>query len=239
MKVYVINLDKDKEKMASIDAQLRRLGVEYERFPAIYAKEMPEDERDKAVNRFRWWCAMGRPIAPAEIGCALSHFAIYRQIEEPVCILEDDVILGERFKENLAQVESFVDTAKPQVVMLSDHTGMYRNVEVIGGAIRRSSTAMCTDGYVITPAAGKALLEQNCPIIVPCDTWGRWSKQGKIEIYHALPNAVSQDQVTFGSSTFAERVVVADLPPARWMWHKAKRCVGRAVDLILVKVTGR
>ena len=76
MKVFVINLDKDKDRMASIDAQLKGLGVQYERISGVYAKNLPGQERKCFVNNFRWWCAVGRPISPAEIGCAMSHYGI-------------------------------------------------------------------------------------------------------------------------------------------------------------------
>ena len=40
MKVYVINLDKNVERMLSMKAQLDRFGLVYERFPAIYGKQL-------------------------------------------------------------------------------------------------------------------------------------------------------------------------------------------------------
>ena len=61
MKVFLVNLDKNPERLAAADAQLRKLGVEYERFPAVYGADLPKAEKRQAVNRFRWWCAVGRP----------------------------------------------------------------------------------------------------------------------------------------------------------------------------------
>ena len=60
MKVYLINLDSETERLAAADAQLKRLGVEYERFPAVRGSALTKGERDVAVNGFRWWCAVGR-----------------------------------------------------------------------------------------------------------------------------------------------------------------------------------
>ena len=233
MKVFVINLDKDKDRMASVDAQLRKLGVDYERVSGVHAKEMPIEERNRAVNRFRWWCAIGRPIVPAEIGCALSHYNIYRSMKngEVFCILEDDVMLTDDFPIRLKEIESFVDVRKPQVIMLSSH-----NRPQSGTGIVRSRSAMCTDAYVITQSAAKALIKANLPMQVPCDHWWRWESKGLIELYHALPISVEQDQDQFGTSTQQNAVQVSSYPPFKWITHKIKRLLGKTFDLILLRL---
>ena len=38
MKVFLVNLDKNPERLAAADAQLRMLGVEYERFRRCMAR---------------------------------------------------------------------------------------------------------------------------------------------------------------------------------------------------------
>jgi len=227
MKVYVINLDKDREKLAFVGGQLSRLGVSYERVPGVYGKDIPKDEFDCYYNHFRWWCANGRPIVPAEVGCALSHYGIYKRMDEKevVCILEDDVILADAFKERLCEVEKFVDVAKPQVVMLSSHNRPKTEIGIV-----RSASAICTDGYVITGLAAKALLKANMPMQVPCDCWRRWISKGIIELYHALPIVVSQNQAVFGTSTQADAVEVSSYPWPKWMAHKFKRVIGKTID---------
>ena len=230
MKVFLINLDQDKEKLAFVDEQLKRLGVDYTRVAGIYGKSLPQVEYKAAFSKFRWWCAVGRPIVPAEIGCALSHYGIYRGMRagEVVCILEDDVILGEEFPARLKEVEQFVDVRKPQVVMLSSHRH-----ERQGRGVVRSSTAMCTDGYVITQPAAVALLKANLPMQVPCDHWWRWQKHGLIELFHALPTVVSQNQEEFGTSTQNGAILVKDYPFCKKVIHKFKRCIGKSIDFIL------
>lgn len=231
MKVYVVNLDRSKDRLASVDSQLRRLGVAYERVSAVDARAMTEKERARAVNRFRWWCAVGRRVEPAEVGCALSHKGIYERMSggEHVCILEDDVIIKDTFPMQLEEVEKAIDSAKPQVYLLSNRKNRFH-----GAGIVRSAYGFCTDGYVITKAAADAILAVNTPLKVPCDHWGRWVKQGVIELYHVLPESISQDRETFGSSTQADMKYVKDFPIGRWILHKAKRLVGFHIDKILL-----
>lgn len=239
MKVFLVNLDRDKDRLANANEQLVRLGIAYERIPAVYGKGLSVAEKRRAVNRFRWWCAIGRPISDAEIGCALSHQLIYRRmISESIpcaCIFEDDIVLNDRICQVLEMVEKHMDPAKSQVVMLSDHTGMYANDKFETMEIRRSGSAMCTDGYCITKTAATKLLQCNCPIITPCDLWGRWATMGRIDLYHALPSVCKQDQRKFGSSTTEGRVAVSGLPWFLLALHKTRRCVGKMLDWALLR----
>ena len=241
LKTFVINLEKDTERMASIDRQLRQLGLVYERISAAYGKDLSVGERREVFSAFRWWCAMGRPVAPAEIGCALSHYNIYRRMTEDeslqyCCILEDDIALSQAFNSTLKEVERWIDPMKPQVVILNDHQNAYGGLSV---GIHRSPGGTCTDGYVLTRVAARNLLDANLPIIVPCDTWGRWVRQGRIELYHAVPAVVRQMQDVFGSMTSENRSDVSKLPLPKRILHKAKRAVGKTLDMCLVKITGR
>ncbi len=235
MKIYLINLDKDAEKLAFMMRQLEALGIQYTRVPAVYGKAMAASELKKMYRPFRWWCAVGRPIVPAEVGCASSHFGIYARMKvgEAVCILEDDVVLDAAFVARLKEVERFVDAAKPQVVMLSSH-GQPRD----GVGIVRSPDAMCTDAYVITPPAAEAILRANRPLIVPCDHWRRWVECGLIELYHALPTVARQDQVTFVGTTSEGRRDERRLS-MKFFWRKLGRLVGKPLDHLLWKVTGK
>ena len=242
MKVFLVNLDRDKERLSSIDGQLKAIGIDYERVSAVYGKDLSSAERQAAFDPFRWWCAMGRSVAPAEIGCALSHYNIYRRMvaDENLdfcCILEDDVALSPEFKMTLEEVGRWIDSSKPQVVILNDHQNKYGTLPPGIHLSRYGGT--CTDGYVLTRVAARNLLDANLPIIVPCDTWGRWVRQGRIELYHAVPAVVRQKQEVFGSTTSEQRVDVSRLSFPKRLLHKAKRAIGKSLDICLMKVTGR
>lgn len=220
MKVYVINLDRDKDKLAFMDSQLRDLGVEYERISGVWGADIPGGY-EKFVHRFRWWCAIGRAVKPAEVGCALSHYSIYEKITEPVCILEDDVRIDEEFPRRLVEIEALIEVSRPQVVLLSSHEQKRQ-----GRGIKRDSRGMCTDGYVITPAAAQMLRRANLPMIVPCDHWNRWVRLQGLELFHSLPPVVQQCQERFGTSTQANVSRVDQYPLIQWLAHKSARVMG-------------
>jgi glycosyl transferase family 25 len=216
--------------MKVINARLKELNVEYERISASDAKLLRLNENDGSVNRFRWWCAIGRPVRPGEIGCALSHYNLYRKISETVCILEDDVIIRDQFVDVLKRVEQWINPKLPQVVLLSNHTK--RKYDDIG--IYKTKSDMYTEGYVITPVAAKALINVNYPLQRPCDHWGVWSKRGVIELFHAIPTVCSQEQDRFVSGTVdSKSFKVSDLNFVRWIFHKVKRVIGKIIDRML------
>lgn len=249
MKTFLINLDKDTVKLAALDRQLKSLGIIYERVPGIYGKGLSEKARRAAFRPFRWWCAVGRPIAPAEIGCALSHYGIYkRMLDEKIpCafIFEDDVIVAPDFNEVLKAIEGWIDKDKPQVILFSNHGNIdfSRRSPVCkfdgGVSLYGTHSGTCAESYCLTHAAAKALLWQNHPMITPCDNWGRWVKNRTIELYHAFPTTCSQNQVEFGSSTSMGRVSVAGLSSVRYVLHKFKRAMGKTIDMGLQMITKR
>jgi len=92
-KVYVINLDKDKDRMEKISKQLNDLNIEYTRFPAILGSKIVEHEYlSPACSIF---CTDGIK------GCALSHKFIWDDMlknnYKNVLILEDDASLDSDF----------------------------------------------------------------------------------------------------------------------------------------------
>lgn len=234
MQIFVVNLARDTMRWEAVHSQLLNAEVEHERFPAVNGRVLPQEERRKTVNSFRWWCAVGRPVRVGEIGCALSHYGIYKMVKDsPVCILEDDVILDKKFKSVLAYVERNIDCSLPQVILLSNHTHKRQDVST-DLCLRQAKSDMYTEGYVITPLAADALLKANFPLQCPCDWWGRWVRKGIIKLYHAYPTVCSQDQTQYVSGTVdSDAFNVKNLSLFRFCLHKFLRLIGIIVDRML------
>ncbi|MBQ0425162.1 glycosyltransferase family 25 protein, partial [Proteus mirabilis] len=90
MKIYIVNLEKDIERKASIKAQLDALNLDYQFISAVYGKALSQEEIAQLSPDFE----KTRLTLP-ELGCALSHLKVYREIiknnDEIALILEDDV----------------------------------------------------------------------------------------------------------------------------------------------------
>ncbi|MBO7720831.1 MAG: glycosyltransferase family 25 protein [Kiritimatiellae bacterium] len=191
MKVFLVNLDRNPERLADISRELAELGVEFERVSAVYGRSLGEDEKRRSVARFKWWCLNGTAPRDGEIGCALSHLKTYRRFletgENCCCVLEDDLLFDRRFKEQLGRIEKWIDPNRAQVVLMTNYSAEKGGDE---WRIVRSAGDSSTEAYVITKTAAAELLKRNYPVCTPSDGWRFWAKRGWIELYHAFPTMV-------------------------------------------------
>ena len=92
-KVYVINLEKDKERLKEFDTQMSKNRIKYERFNAIVGSKVLKD--DRLTDYCNTFCTDGMK------GCALSHRTIWDSMVKNgyrnVMICEDDAMIPESF----------------------------------------------------------------------------------------------------------------------------------------------
>lgn len=105
MKTYIINLEKDKDRMTFMDDQMNMLGIKYDRVEAVDGKTYIGDEYDKefAIKE------NGLPLKSGELGCLLSHKRCWQKFlesdDEYALIFEDDVFIkNKNFKDTLDKV---------------------------------------------------------------------------------------------------------------------------------------
>ena len=223
MKVYLINLDKNKTRLAHMKAQLMNSGIEFERIPAVYGKSLSVDEMHRGVASFRALCAMGRSMTRGEIGCARSHLSIYKMIDEPVWVFAGGIDVSVNLKAALNECFAFLDVEKPRVVILSGHcfstTSQARFVPV--------SAALCTDAYCINKAAALIIAKANYPIVSVADSWGRWSRRYGIQIYRFNPPIVRQNNARFGTDISAS---IRSWHGLYWVGYKVGRVFTKLID---------
>ena len=99
-KVFVINMEKDKEKLAKIDKVMKDNRIVYERFNAVNGSKVIRDHRlSEYCNTF---CTDGMK------GCALSHRTIWDIMIEHgyknVLVFEDDVHIDKTFDNKFQNV---------------------------------------------------------------------------------------------------------------------------------------
>ena len=82
-KVVVINLDRRQDRMEQLDPQLKRLGIEYERYSAI-------DGLAEGIN-------------PIHAG-RMSHIEVMKQVTGLTLILEDDALFVDDFNQRFEEV---------------------------------------------------------------------------------------------------------------------------------------
>ncbi len=107
--ITIISLAKDEKRRRRIVQQCKTLGLNYKLFDAIDGNTLTQAELDKVYAEKNTISAIGRRLSRGEIGCALSHLSVYKQMLSEnikiMIILEDDAILSPKFKEALQIID--------------------------------------------------------------------------------------------------------------------------------------
>ncbi len=104
VRILVINLDAQKERMAFQTSQLESLGLVFERI-AAYDKNHPTIFRQDG-----YWDTWQRTLSEPERACLLSHQKAWQFIAEgdvPGLVLEDDAVLSNNIAEILQSLSLF------------------------------------------------------------------------------------------------------------------------------------
>lgn len=227
MKVFVINLDRNPERLKSVTGQLAALGIEFERIVAVDGRA---EARRPTVREFLVNAGF---LTPGERGCAMSHLKVCeRMIRDGLpmaAVFEDDVRLGGELPRVLAEIADFMSDELPRVVLLNAHGCDERK----RSGIERISTGFCTDGYALNLAAARLVVRLNRPVCSVADSWRRWIARGGLNLHRAWPTTVTQAKDVFalsettpgyrplrGLRLWLHRVVKVVLLPLDWLWWR-------------------
>ena len=166
--IYVINLDRDVERMASIRANLEALGLPFERLSAVMGKDVPEWEKLVDLPTYAWRNRLDIPRA-GEVGCYLSHLKAmetFLRSDAPWCVvLEDDV---EVLPSCMTVLRSLTEKDDWDLVKLFNfHSGMpVKKRELVGGhrLVAHLTRTTSSAAYVVNRRAAETLLKSMRPI---------------------------------------------------------------------------
>ncbi len=166
--IYVINLDRDAERMASIRANLGALGLPFERLPAVMGKDVPDWEKLVDLPAYGWRNRLETPRA-GEVGCYLSHLKAmetFLRTGAPWCvILEDDVEVLPACAEVLRSLAEKDDW--DLVKLFNFHSGMPVTKRPLSGGHRlvaHLTRTTSSAAYVVNRRAAETLLKSMRPI---------------------------------------------------------------------------
>jgi len=106
MKALVLNLAAETERMAYMEAQLRALGLAFERLEAVTPATLTPPPDD------RYWSLWKRPLRQTECAAFASHLAAWRRVaagDQPWLILEDDAVLMPGVPDLLTAIEAIAE----------------------------------------------------------------------------------------------------------------------------------
>ncbi|OOF43732.1 Lsg locus protein 4 [Rodentibacter rarus] len=208
MNKYLISLDKDEQRRVLFFAQPDT--ADFSVFSAINTMQREWDELAQQFDLVQFEQRYGRKVTKGEIGCTLSHLAVYRLIVEDMAVAEDDYALvceddalfAPNFQQNLTALLSQPHTM-PIVLIGQSKIAQFNDVELeinypttlsflchqAGGvayAYPYKSYFAGTVGYLIKKSAARVFLkqlEQGKPFWLADDFW--W-----FETQFGLPNQV-------------------------------------------------
>lgn len=166
--IYVINLDKDIERMASIKKNIHSFGLNFIRIPAILGKSVPDW---KQLVDEKLYSARNRRTMPrlGEVGCYLSHLKAMETFlltNEPWCvILEDDTEVLPDFLKVLEKLNTRKDW--DLVKLFNFHSGMpfrMRKLTQEHKLVLHFTRTTSSAAYVINRKAAEVLLKTMLPI---------------------------------------------------------------------------
>jgi len=163
--IFVINLDSDTERLASLTAALKdEHGFELIRIPAVWGRELPALARLLLTQNGGWVARKG------ELGCFLSHVKAWEAVAvrgSSYCIiLEDDAV-----PIALGRLRSLTIPPDAELVFINDRMSpgpRYADrkciptcLPIIESLRKLSSTggSAGSDGYILTSEAAKKLID--------------------------------------------------------------------------------
>ena len=186
MKCFVVNLDRDRERLEATRVLFSSAGMEFERVHAVDARAMTAAELHEACPRFRFYIANARRVKPGEIGCALSHRKTWATVAERnlplAAVLEDDILVDmDVFKNHLAAIETMNDPAVPTVWLMNHGLPKPDRLDGEWYDIREADGRVWAWGaycYALNTAAARRLVELLTPIVNVCDAWSTFARCG-------------------------------------------------------------
>lgn len=192
--VFVINLDCSADRLESAQKQLSSCGITMERFPAIYGKSLTLQQVEECYDPALNYAKFRRPLSPGEIGCYLSHRAVWRKMVEhnisAAVVLEDDIQVETGFPDVLQQVRRLKGW---DMIKLSDNrNGQGEHALPLDDTYRLVNfhkVPNCTTGYAISLSGARKLLSRE-RFYRPVDVDLQFYNELDLTLYSILPYTI-------------------------------------------------
>jgi glycosyl transferase family 25 len=196
--VFIINLERSPDRRQHMTEKATALGLPVTFFPAVDGRTLSAEEL-KRYEPARTRRLYGREMKPGELGCHFSHERLWQKlVEESIpwaLILEDDVLLDASLVPALREVPAL---SRPWELIRFAATRQRRSrvVEPLGEGrrlARLNRGGMGTQGYALSLAGARRLLEYTRDVVYPVDeAIDRYWENG-LDLYALMPYPVADD----------------------------------------------
>lgn len=199
--IFLINLDSSIDRLHESYLRLNPIGIDFERFNAVYGAKISVDERNKFYSEELNLKQYHKPLSPGEIGCYMSHLKVLQHIVDNnikyAIILEDDFkIVGDlslaikslkniSFEWDMIKLAEYGDRERPTAYEFKVNEHFNLRVQ------KKVSAGTCAQAISLNGA--RKILNSSIPFGRPVDTdyqhW--WEKD--IEVLTLSPCPLKQD----------------------------------------------
>jgi glycosyl transferase, family 25 len=164
--IFVINLDRSTDRLASITQTFAQASMTFTRWPAVDGRVLPEPLRGYFADH---------RLTPGELGCYASHVAIWEHMVRagvPVALVcEDDIRVPPQFASHLVDTISAAPTGWEVIKLSSPANRATHAVAQINAGhalVRYWRVPMWTGAYLIALSGARKLLAFRCLTISTC-----------------------------------------------------------------------
>jgi glycosyl transferase family 25 len=167
IKSYLINLDRNKDRLNFFISNFKKIGLEFTRISGIDGSKFSKEEFDN-FSKIR--PRRNIPWLPGQMGCFLSHYHAWGKIatgtERFCAVFEDDIHISTDLK-NILDNDQWIpddfdiirlETSTNRILLTKNPVLKYGNRKIYGV----KSTSWCAGGYILSRSAAQKLI--NLPI---------------------------------------------------------------------------
>ncbi|AMM84959.1 glycosyltransferase family 25 protein [Martelella sp. AD-3] len=204
MKIYLLNLEDDRDRLAHATAVFAAKGLAFERLAAVDGRKMTDVERSE---RLAFPAAGSFDLSPSQVGCYLSHVHAWERFLETdaalAAIFEDDVHLGEDIDRLFYAPEPWIpndaDIVKLETCLQKVPLPEKAESAVLGRKlVRLTGRHHGAAGYIVTRKGAEKLLANSRKLAVGVDAM-MFSPQIAVEsrpiVYQLEPAICIQDDI--------------------------------------------
>ena len=189
-KIFLINLDRDVERLRHMQSQALSIGFDFERIPAINGRAVPDWLRAEFVDDKR--------MSDGQVGCYASHLKaahmiVSRELNHAI-VLEDDAVLDPSFREIAAAAIKAAPADWDYIHLSSSfkkaviRTGRINDAHII---VRYTDNPANTAAYILSNRGARKWLAP-MPRVRPNDLDNRFAWQQRLKVLGVYPAIVRQ-----------------------------------------------
>jgi len=243
--VFVINLEKSADRRTAMAARLDPLHIDYTFFKAVNGHALDIDNLP-AYDKTRRRLYFGRDLTKGEIGCLLSHRAVYQHMVdnniERAIVFEDDVFVEPTFPQLIREIlQSPVKWDMIRFLAYEKVQKRGRDIFALStkphALARIPTTSGGAYGYMLTQKAAKEFLRHMQKNALPVDILHGYVWRTGLETFILRPSPVSADldnESTIGNVRYDKTSQLLGwqktVYPFTRGWHKLSELVGKRVS---------